>query len=219
MSEPVAEMKAASAQRAKDPRSRGLIVILAVLAILLASLSFAVIASGYFREKDKALTLAQQIKTACESGEFGPGLDTERIDKLCGNAQKVIENQTPDAVPGPRGPRGFQGPVGPPGRDGADGEPGRNGRPGQAGTPGSSGVDGQNGVDGPKGDKGDKGEKGDKGDKGEKGDPGSDGAPGRGIQSFSCDGIGNLSVTVTYTDGTTETVSCGAPNPGQGGNQ
>lgn len=100
-------------------------------------------------------------------------------------------------VPGPRGP------IGKPGRDGADSEV-----PGPAGEQGGKGRKGDPGltplaIPGKKGDKGSTGERGPAGEPGPAGADGKNGSDGRGITSIACAG-GQL--TVTYTDGTTQTI-------------
>lgn len=110
-----------------------------------------------------------------------------------------------------------------------DGDPGDPGRDGQAGDPGAPGpgptaeqvaaavadycaVDGR--CQGPPGDPGPAGPAGPPGadsavpgPQGAPGDPGAPGADGRGITAIACDGP-PVELTITYTDGATQTVAC-----------
>lgn len=99
-------------------------------------------------------------------------------------------------IPGPRGLPGITGPAGPRGTRGLPGTPGATG---EAGEPGSTGTTGQTGEPGPTGAQG---------EPGPAGKDGADGAPGRdgrGITAITCDTTGDW--TITYTDGTTTTVT------------
>jgi hypothetical protein len=146
-------------------------------------------------------------------------------------------------IPGPRGATGPTGPAGPPGADGRDGAPGGTGPrgatgpagkagepglPGPTGPVGPAGDDGNVGPAGPKGDRGEQGPPGPKGDTGPAGEPGPRGEPGTqgdpgpigpagpagvGIAGLACDTAAPFTLTVTYTDGTTATYSCGGPGP------
>ena len=127
----------------------------------------------------------------------------------------VAEKSGSDRVPVLiRGPRGEMGPAGPQGHPGADGKPGAagprgaTGGTGAAGVAGSPGTDGANGKDGEPGPPGPKGEPGKDGKDGKDGSAGSD---GRGIANVSCDSAVPLAFTVTYSDGSTESVTCGGP--------
>lgn len=112
---------------------------------------------------------------------------------------------------GPRGTAGADGQDGPPG---APGEPGEDGLEGQRGPgPTDSQVEQavnqycstRNNCRGPQGETGAPGE------------PGIQGPPGpagRGIASIVCEGAPATTFTITYTDGTVETVACQpAPPP------
>jgi hypothetical protein len=156
------------------------------------------------------------------------------------SAAENIEADT-TLIPGPRGATGPEGPTGPPGADGRDGEPGATGPrgatgpagkagepglPGPTGPIGPAGDDGSTGLTGPKGDRGEPGAPGPKGDTGPAGEPGPRGEPGPqgdigpagpsgptgvGIAGVACDTATPFTLTVTYTDGTTATYSCGGP--------
>jgi hypothetical protein len=173
---PIDDMKDESAQKAKDPQTRRLLVGLGVLWLLTLAALFAIAWNAYFSEKAKARTLAQQIAYACENNTFGPGLDQEDETRLCENADKVIENDDiPEGIPGPEG---DPGPPGPPGSPGDDGEDGSNGRPGPEGDKGPPGPGGEPGRDGNPGPPGDDGSPGDNGPPGSDGTPGTDGKDG-----------------------------------------
>ena len=134
---------------------------------------------------------------------------------------------------GPQGPKGDTGDTGP---QGPKGDTGATGPQGPKGDTGDTGPQGATGATGPKGDpftyadfteaqltalKGEKGEKGDtgatgpQGPKGDTGDTGAQGpqgatgpqgTAGRGVSSMTCDSGSNL-WTVTYTDGTSDSVT------------
>lgn len=187
---PLEEMKAQSAERAKDPKTRRiLIIVLALWLVTLAALvGFAY--KSYFDEKADKLTLAQELSVACESGSFGPGFTSDDEERLCENAQKVIENESipgatgpqgpqgPQGQTGPQGPRGFTGPTGPRGFKGATGLPGLDGQNGSDGADGVDGIDGVDGQDGLNGADGTDGSDGLPGKDGQNGEDGADGATG-----------------------------------------
>lgn len=101
-------------------------------------------------------------------------------------------------VQGPRGARGEQGERGEAGADGEDST-----IAGPAGAAGANGADST--VPGPQGPAG---------ADGSPGKDGKDGSPGRGIASIVCTGgLTPITFTFTYTDGTTETVTCGQLEP------
>lgn len=85
----------------------------------------------------------------------------------------------------------LQGPPGPQGEKGADGTDGKDGKDGKDGAQGPAGAGGA---------------KGDKGDKGDDGAPGAAGPAGRGVQSMTYNSSTNK-WTITYTDGTTSSVT------------
>lgn len=101
------------------------------------------------------------------------------------------------------------------GTDGTDGQPGETGAPGDQGAAGPQGPAGP----GPTGEQiaaavaaycGGDTCRGPAGPQGPAGSDGRNGQDGRGIASLACSSVTPFEVTVTYTDGTTETVSCGA---------
>lgn len=103
---------------------------------------------------------------------------------------EVPQGANPQTIPGPQGTQGLRGIPGIPGEDGADGAQGVPGTPGRDGTDGQDGADGGQGPAGPAGPQG---------------APGQNGADGRGIASIACTAVDEL--TITYTDGTTQTVT------------
>lgn len=116
------------------------------------------------------------------------------------------------------------GPPGPAGRSGAAGSPGAPGAAGADGSAGKNGADGKNGrgiasatidtaghlvvaySDGTTADLGRV--VGPAGEDGRTGPSGPAGEPGRGIRSISCTGLAGAKLEITYSDGTTQTVSC-----------
>jgi hypothetical protein len=112
---------------------------------------------------------------------------------------------------GPQGPPGPQGPIGP---EGPPGSPGPAGPQGSPGPEGPEGPQGDTGPQGPPGSPGPQGEIGPPGPTGPPGADGQDGAPGAdGADGTSCTVTDNLdgSRTISCTDGTSATVSDGAP--------
>lgn len=98
-------------------------------------------------------------------------------------------SSVPTIVPlqGPRGIPGVTGPRGPRGLPGAPGAAGESGAAGGVGEPGAAGPAGP------------------KGDPGPAGKDGAPGPAGRGLASMACAENGDWHIT--YTDGTTQTVS------------
>lgn len=157
--------------------------------------------------KQATYSLAQQVAAAC----VDPKAKTE-LGALCQDAQAIVKEGPPGpAGPvgppgppgeqgpmGPQGVQGLQGPVGPPGPSGKPGVDGVAGAPGEPGAVGEPGTDGQDGATGPQGEPG---------PAGPAGADGQDGTDGRGVESVSCT-QGNVSFIITYTDGTTQSVTC-----------
>ncbi len=156
--------------------------------------------------------LAARVQAACR----GDGSDAKRLAEkgLCSRAAETrkeidkapsisVPSQTSQASPVQTRYVPIPGPSGPPGEDGSDGA--------DSDTPGPQGPAGNDStVPGPAGPPGQsiKGDKGDKGDRGEsiKGDP------GRGFTDVSCQAEGgltpSLTFTFTYSDGTSQTITC-----------
>lgn len=151
------------------------------------------------------------------------------VDDAACNLHEEIEDAPieDDPIPGPPGKPGEDGRDGADGRDGVDGAPGESivGPPGPAGAPGESivgpaGADGAS-IIGPPGPAGAPGESivGPPGPPGPAGADGASivgpagpagpaGADGRGITAITCTGLPAAQFTITYTDGTTETITC-----------
>lgn len=164
---------------------------------------------------EPAESMADRVRAECRSDEPGTDIDAEicaaaeRTKAAIKDAPAATTNDTQAAprqtryvpVPGPRGLRGLPGGDGEDGEDGADsttpgpsGAPGADstvpGPPGPAGPAGPPGVAGSNGADG------------------------ADGAPGRGVAEVACTGgLTPMTFTFTYSDGTSQTVTCGTLEP------
>lgn len=95
MTEPqhIQELKHTSAEKGKDPKSRTFVAVVTILALLVMGGLLGYWINATFQEKQKAKTLAEQIASACRSGDFGPGISFDDEKTICKNAQKVIENQ------------------------------------------------------------------------------------------------------------------------------
>lgn len=173
------------------------------------------VAQGQEAQAD-AKTLATGVQGACRKPVVDPA-----IKPYCPKAAEVISQPTiegkqgPPGETGPSGPPGPQGPpgatvTGPPGPPGAGGSPGPSGPPGAAvtGPPGANGQDGDT-VTGPPG--ADSTIPGPAGPSGPPGVDGTDGTDGRGVVTVACDSnsVRRMTFTFTFTDGTTQTVSCG----------
>lgn len=198
-STPMRDMISESSIKGKDRPSRRLLIILLALWLVTVGILLAVSWNAYFKKKEAAKTLAQQIHFACSSGDFGPGLSKANQDLLCNNAEKVIKNQDPtpgiQGPPGPRGPQGVQGIQGPPGLQGLMGIMGKSGKDGTTGPPGPAGPAGLNGKDGIDG---------------KNGTDGKDGLPGPPgvvqVTTIGCEGPVIKSITASY-DATSQTVA------------
>lgn len=187
---PIEELKAISAERAKDPKTRRILIALAVLWLVTLAALVGFAFKSYFDEKQDKLTLAQELAAACESGSFGPGFTSDDEGRLCESAQKAIKDEPvpgatgPQGPPGPpgatglQGPRGFPGTTGLPGLDGQNGSNGTNGADGTNGLNGADGSDGANGADGIPGDDGQNGSDGSNGNDGADGAVGPEGPRG-----------------------------------------
>lgn len=188
------------------------------------------VAQGQGAQAD-AKALAGGIQRACQKTVVDPA-----IKPYCPKAAEVISQPPikgdkgdrgetgaqgppgPEGSPGPPGPPGTPGPPGAAGRPGSPGPAGANGQPGTPGPPGADGQDGAPGADGTPGPPGPAGADGAPGSPGPPGPPGADGqdgtdgedgADGRGVVNVSCDSVRRVVFTFTYSDGTTQTISCG----------
>lgn len=95
MTEPqhIQELKQEAAKDGRDRKSRYFVALVTVLAVLIVGGLLGYWINATFQEKAKVQTLAEQLATACSSGDFGPGISYEDQQMICKNAQKVIENQ------------------------------------------------------------------------------------------------------------------------------
>lgn len=220
--QPIEDLKHQSAQKGKDPRTRTVLVVLVALWLLTFAALIGISWNAYFQEKGQKRSLAQQVSQACETDEWGPAITTEEKERLCDDAEKVINEET---ILGPEGPRGPEGPEGPPGvqgvsgAEGAQGPPGRPGVRGPIGPPGVDGLDGEPGEDGADGADGAQGPPGADGSPGPPGPAGQDGADGAqgpqgppgvvNVQTVNCEGPSIRSISVSYNPETqTITITC-----------
>ena len=87
---------------AQPSRTRRVVLILLVL-WLATAVALAIVAwNAYFKQKDTAQTLAEQIQLACDRGTPGEidGLSPEETRVICNNAQEVIEEDDPELQEG-----------------------------------------------------------------------------------------------------------------------
>lgn len=122
---------------------------------------------------ERAQTLADQIRAACDTGELtGPAcLTAEEVA-----AEPIVGPQGEPGTPGEIGPRGPQGPMGPVGLKGDTGPIGPAGPQGDTGPQGPQGIEGDDGTSitgdqGPAGPAGPAGTEGPAGDQGPQGEP------------------------------------------------
>lgn len=198
----VSEMAVEPSHKGKDVPSRSILIVLVVLWALLA-IGMLVLAWNYaFQQKDAAQTLAQQLAYACDSGDFGPGIDEATEKAMCSNADDVIKDQAPS--------RAIQGPPGRDGRDGIDGIDGTDGASGPRGFPGKKGKNGRDGLDGADGLNGINGKDGLDGEDGTDGKDGLPGPPGVvQVTTIGCEGPVIHSIVVGYdAESQTITITC-----------
>lgn len=192
----------------RDVKTRRLIVILSILAILgflVAAVTIWIAWAEKQDQVDAGRNLAAEVRAACEDERK----DTEDLKQICSQAKKVEEKtaegiQGPPGIPGlqgpegPQGPQGIQGPRGPRGFLGHLGNEGPQGPLGPRGPPGEEGLQGPEGVQGPEGPQGEPGAPGPEGPQGPQGEIGPAGYP---IQFMftTNDGLGN-SKTYVCTD-------------------
>lgn len=198
-------------RRLKMPRSRTLVIAVAVIGVLflVGSVLYAQFGRDTAQtqtavaEGQRDATAAQAEKAAdpvlelCrEQSAVGAALRANPRDP-CGLAQQVKT----DPIAGPAGPQGDTGsagaigpagPMGPTGPAGPQGPAGPAGPAGPQGDTGPSGTDGADGSDGTNGTNGTDGATGPPGPTGPQGPAGRDGSPAE-------------SSTFTYPDGTTQT--------------
>lgn len=140
-----------------------------------------------------ATALAEQVRELGEEPVIDPGDPPPAAVNLPSTERVIVGPRGPAGPPG----RPGVGEQGEPGKPGADGEsitgpqgeagasitgpPGMDGKDGAAGTPGAPGADGKDGA------------------------PGKD---GRGVASVACTSPFETTWTYTYTDGSTQIVTC-----------
>lgn len=209
-----------AAEAGKDRRTRRLIWLLALAAIV--GLLTTVVAVQYaWQEKQRQVNagrdLATQVRAACEDNR----IDDASLQQICKQATKVEQiaksgPQGPPGIPGIQGPMGPEGPMGPVGPQGPRGFLGVQGPQGDAGDTGPAGAAGSTGAQGPAGPPGERGEKGEKGDTGATGPAGPQGPSGTAQPgTYSCpDGQVIQSFTVA-ADGVVS-LSCVRNNGGGG---
>lgn len=157
----VEEMAIEPTHKGKEVPSRAILIVLVAMWGALTIGMLILVWQYAFQQKDAAQTLAQQLAYACESGEFGPGIDAATEKAMCSNAEEVINDDPPsqviegppgrdgrDGIDGVDGTDGTDGAKGPPGKNGKNGKPGINGANGLNGIDGKDGVDGKDGIDG-----------------------------------------------------------------------
>lgn len=86
------ELKHESSIQGKDPKTRRLLIFAVVLWLITLAALVGVSFNAYFNEREKSVSLAQQIAIACESGELGADVSPEDVERICDSAKKVIEN-------------------------------------------------------------------------------------------------------------------------------
>ncbi|WP_185972905.1 hypothetical protein [Aeromicrobium piscarium] len=163
--------------------------------------------------------IAAQEQSRADRAELYAELAEQReaSEALAEQVRGLGEEPVVDAAR-PRSPELRYAPV--PGRPGADGEPGAQGEPGRPGRDGEDGesiigppgesIVGPPGITGPAGPPGASGPAGPPGERGTTGERGTD---GRGIAAIACTSLTPIELTITYSDGTTATVSCGPVEP------
>lgn len=90
---PIADMSQEPAIKAKDARTRKLLIFLLVIWLVTLLGLIGVSWNAYFNQKSKTQTLAQQVALACRSGDFGPDFSEEDEAALCRNADKAIDEK------------------------------------------------------------------------------------------------------------------------------
>ena len=180
------EIKAEAAAEGRDPGSRRVVWVLALLAVIALLATAAVVAIGWKdsrEEADAGQTLAQRVLAECSDNLP----DSRDLEDLCKSATEVargeagpIGPQGQEGPPGVQGPQGIQGPQGAPGETGPRGPPGPKGDTGdtgRAGAAGAAGEDGSRGATGAAGPQGPAGPAGPQGATGPQGPAGESAFP------------------------------------------
>lgn len=221
----------------KSPQNRKLVIlacVMVMLSMVVAGVASYLAYSAANLKAQQGRSLAQQVREAC----INPRLNTGDMSAICKKANEVASEPAPATIPlqGPEGKpgpppsdaqvslaltrycssftcRGANGKnatqaqvrsavamycnlrgecIGPEGEDGTDGQDGQQGKQGpppsedQVAKAVADYCSTRNDC---------------------RGQAGQDGTPGRGIQAVACT-QGNATFTITYTDGSTQTVEC-----------
>lgn len=224
-------------RRLKIPRSRTLMIAIAVVGVLF--LVGSVLYAQFGRDAAKTQTAVAEgqrdatgaqavqavdpvLELCHEQSPVGDALRASPRDP-CGLAQQVKNDPIvgpagPQGVPGtagapgPTGPTGPVGPAGPVGPQGPAGPPGPAGAQGAAGADGAAGNDGTNGTNGADGNDGANGQPGPQGPVGPVGPQGPAGPP---AQTYTMTFPNGDTSTCSRTGGSdsSPTYACGAPMP------
>lgn len=186
------------------PRSRTLVITVAVIAILFLAGSVIWAQLSQRATGAQAQSIAEQVKEECRRGTLPR--------PLCEQADVVAA----DPIPGPAGPRGETGDPGPIGPVGPVGPTGAPGAPGETGPAGATGPIGPDGAPGPPGTDGAPGPAGPSGEPGPAGPVGPAGANGSPAASYTLIFPDNTTSTCIRSGGTDldPTYQCSAPVPG-----
>lgn len=200
-----------SVREARDPKTRTILLLSALLALLLLIGTFTVgylaydkLHTGLVATKadlgDQKTITAENVEAARQNA-----IAARRLAQQVKNLGGVPIVQPNDLTPVP-GPQGLPGSPGINGVNGVNGRNGKNGADGQDGSNGINGVDGQNGAPGAAGQDGTPGK------------DGADGAPGvNGVSLSSVDIICQpqdttppsyaLVFTMQFSDGSTQKIT------------
>jgi hypothetical protein len=158
-----------SVREARDPRTRTIMLLSALLAVLLLVGTYAVGILAYdslsHQQETTEAALGDQTAITAQNAIAARqnAIAARRLAQQVKNLGGVPVVQPGDLtpVPGPQGVPGLNGLPGINGVNGKNGKPGTPGAPGEDGLDGTDGTNGVNGVDG------------------KDGQPGQDGAPGK----------------------------------------
>ncbi|MDN7120314.1 collagen-like protein [Nocardioides sp. ChNu-153] len=190
-----------------------------VLAAVLAWLVWLAVTLAHdaeqFEDRDRE-SMADRADLRQIVGDQGEALAEANRRLQAVGQEPVDEPDTDDPAVALPGLPGLLGAPGEPGRDGQDGAPGEDGAPGAVGATGEPGAvgapgvgsTGETGATGPQGEPGPAGPQGEPGVPGAAGPPGPVGADGNGVTAVDCT-AGTGTFVFTFTDGTTQTVTCG----------
>ena len=210
----IARQAAGAARKRARPWRVATILLLVVLVCVISGLVGQQLAKGERSEKEAAqaqtVGIAQQVLEACRAEDDDPDRAALQDAGVCAAAKRAkddVEDTRADPqtryvpIPGPTGSAGAAGRDGTNGRDGTDGDDGQDST-----EPGPTGPAGQDStIPGPTGPQG---------PAGATGKDGRDGTNGRGVVGVACEGgLTPVTFTFTFSDGTTQTVTCGQLEP------